>query len=180
MTDPRRARDIDLLDALDVFERVPFEGTVWRAVREGRDPIQGHPSGGRWDPGTFDVVYTALEPDGALAEINFHLSRQPVFPSKIRFILHKIEVRTRNTLKLEDMTSLVRLGVEERRYQEVLYSRTQAIGDAADFLGFDAIMAPNARWACLNLVLFTDRLGPEDLNVISAERVNIAEWAKRR
>ena len=73
MTDPRRARDIDLLDALDVFERVPFEGTVWRAVREGRDPIQGHPSGGRWDPGTFDVVYTALEPDGALAEINFQL-----------------------------------------------------------------------------------------------------------
>ena len=177
---PRKARDIALLDALDVFERVPFEGTVWRAVREGRDPIQGHPSAGRWDPGTFDVVYTALEPDGALAEINFHLSRQPVFPSKIRFVLHKIEVRTRKTLKLENMTTLARLGVEEGRYQEILYSRTQAIGDVADFLGFDAITAPNARWTCSNLVLFTDRLGPEDMNVISSERVDIAAWAKRR
>jgi RES domain-containing protein len=176
----RKARDIDLLDALDAFDRTPFEGVVWRAVREGRDPIQGHASGGRWDPGSFDVVYTALAADGALAEIHFHLSRQPVFPSKLRFALHEIQVRTRKTLHLPDMKVLARLGVEEGRYQEVLYSRTQAIGDAADFLGFDSLMAPNARWPCLNLVLFTDRLGPEDLTVHDSRRVDLSAWGRRR
>ena len=175
-----KARDLDLLDALDAFDRIPSEGIVWRAVRESRDPIQGHPSAGRWDPGIFDVVYTALEPDGALAEINFQLSRQPIFPSKIKFVLHRIAVRTRRTLELLDMKTLTRLGVDEGRYQEVLYSRTQSIGDVADFLGFDALMAPNARWPCLNLVLFSDRLGPDDLNVTSSEPVDIAAWAKRR
>ena len=61
----RRARDLKLLDALDALPRIPFEGTAWRAVRERRDPLQGHPSGGRWDLGTFDVLYTSMEPNGA-------------------------------------------------------------------------------------------------------------------
>jgi RES domain-containing protein len=57
----RRARDLELLDALDKQPRLAFEGTAWRLVREGRDPLQGHPAGARWDPGAFDVIYTSLE-----------------------------------------------------------------------------------------------------------------------
>ncbi|TIX45632.1 MAG: RES domain-containing protein, partial [Mesorhizobium sp.] len=90
----RRARDPDLLDALDAHAGVSFEGEVWRCVREEREPLQGYPSRARWDPGTFDVLYTSLEREGALEEIHFHLSRQPVFPSKIRSVLHRILVRT--------------------------------------------------------------------------------------
>jgi hypothetical protein len=149
-------------------------------VREGRDPIQGHASAGRWDPGVFDVLYTALEPDGALAEIHFHLSRQPVFPSTIRWRLHEIEVRSRKTLRLADMRALARLGVEEARYSEVLYDRTQEIGDAAHFLGFDGVLAPNARWPCLNLTLFTDRFAPDDLSSIRSKPVDVAAWGERR
>jgi len=180
MPDSRKARDLELLDALDALERTQFEGIVWRAVREGRDPMQGHPSAGRWDPGTFDVLYTALDPDGALAEIHFHLSRQPVFPSTIRWRLHEITVRTAKTLRLADMRALPRLGVDEARYSEILYVRTQEIGDAAHFLGFDGILAPNARWPCLNLTLFTDRIAPDDLGSTSPEPVDVAAWGERR
>lgn len=180
MAGGRKARDLELLDALDALERVSFEGTCWRAVREGRDPLQGHPSGGRWDPGTFDVLYTALEPDGAMAEIDFHLSRQPVFPSKIRFGLHEIAVTTRQTLKLANLDALVPLGLDKAAYQQVLYTRTQEIGDAAIFLGFDGLIAPSARWPCLNLVLFTDRLEPGDLRVIRAQSANIAAWRQEK
>jgi RES domain-containing protein len=180
MPDGRKARDLELLDALDGLERTPFEGTVWRVVREGRDPIQGHASAGRWDPGIFDALYTALEPDGALAEIHFHLSRQPVFPSMIRYHLHEIAVRTRKTLRLADMRALVGLGVDETRYAEVLYVRTQEIGDAAHFLGFDGILAPNARWPCLNLTLFTDRFAPADLGVVGSRLADVAAWGERR
>jgi hypothetical protein len=178
----RRARDIDLLDALDALPRTPFEGTVWRTVREGRDPLQGHPSGGRWDPGTFDVLYTSLERDGAVAEIHFHLSRQPVFPSKLVWQLHEITVRTTKTLRFADLSALAPLGVDSERYGEILYGRTQAIGDAADFLGFDGLIAPNARWPCQNLVIFTERVAPAGLAIRSSAAIDWATWreASRR
>ena len=179
MPSGRKARDLRLLDALDALERTQFEGAAWRAVREGRDPAQGHPSAGRWDPGTFDVLYTALEPDGAMAEIHFHLSRQPVFPSKIRYHLHELAIRTGRTLRLADMRTLVSLGVDDSRYQEILYARTQEIGDAAHFLGFDGVLAPSARWPCTNLVLFTDRFAPDDLKAMSSSAVDVAIWGQR-
>jgi RES domain-containing protein len=180
MPERRKARDLQLLDALDALERVPFEGIIWCVVREGRDPVQGHPSAGRWDPGGFDVLYTALEADGALAEIHFHLSRQPVFPSQIRYLLHEVAVRTRKSLRLADLRALADLGVEEARYSEILYARTQEIGDAAHFLGFDGVLAPSARWPCLNLTLFTDRFAPDDLSSLRSKPVDVAAWGTQR
>jgi RES domain-containing protein len=174
----RRARDLELLDALDALPRMPFEGTVWRVVRQGRDPLQGHPSGGRWDPGTFDVLYTSMAPDGAIAEIHFHLSRQPVFPSKLTYGLHEIAVSTKKTLHFADLSALTPLRVDSSRYAEIRYQRTQVIGDAADFLGFDGLIAPNARWPCQNLVIFTDRLAPADLDVLSVAAIDWTAWRK--
>ena len=175
----RKPRDRALLDALDAFDRVPYGGETWRVVREGRDPLQGSASGGRWDPTLFDVLYTSLDRDGAVAEVHFHLSRQPVFPSKIRHGLHRIRVRTRKTLRLPDLNVMVSLGVDPGRYREILYEPTQAIGDAAYFLGFDGIIAPNARWSCDNLILFTDQIAPDDLEVIESSKVDWIEWRKK-
>ena len=106
----RRARDIALLDALDAHAGVSFQGDVWRIVRQERDVLQGYPSKARWDPGTFDVLYSSMAREGALEEIHFHLSRQPVFPSKIQSVLHQISVQTRRTLKLADLTAVAALG----------------------------------------------------------------------
>jgi hypothetical protein len=179
MPGTRKPRDPALLDALDAFNRVPYAGETWRMVRTGRDPLQGSASGGRWDPTSFDVLYTSLHPDGAVAEVNFHLSRQPVFPSKIKYGLHRISVRTAKTLRLPDLKTIVPLGVDPSRYREILYEPTQAIGDAAYFLGFDSIIAPNARWACNNLILFTDQVAPDDLEVIERSEVDWAEWRRK-
>jgi RES domain-containing protein len=67
----RKPRDPALLDALDAFDRTHFAGETWRVVRKCRDPLQGSASGGRWDPALFDVLYTSLESDGALAEVRY-------------------------------------------------------------------------------------------------------------
>jgi len=174
-----KPRDAALLDALDSFARVPYDGETWRAVRKGRDPLQGSPSGGRWDPALFDVLYTSLAPEGAVAEVHFQLSRQPVFPSKIRYGLHRIRVRTAKTLKLPNLHSMAPLGVDSTRYREILYEATQAIGDAAYFLGFDSIIAPNARWSCNNLIVFSDQIGPADLELLDSSEVSWAEWGKK-
>src|SRR5260221_14030428 len=127
----RKPRDRALLDALDAFGRVPYAGETWRVVRHGRDPLQGSASGGRWDPTMFDVLYTSLHADRAVAEVHFHLSRQPVFPSKIRYGLHRIRVSTSKSLKLPTLSAMVPILVDPARYREVLYEPTQAIGDAA-------------------------------------------------
>jgi RES domain-containing protein len=172
----RRARDLELLDILDAHPGIAFQGDVWRIVRKERDVLQGFPAAARWDPGTFDVLYTSLERDGALAEIHFHLMRQPVFPSKMRSVIHKIAVRTQRMLKIADLEALEGLEVSRETYASLSYERTQEIGDAAAFLGFDGILAPSARWPCHNLVLFVDRLGPADLQVASSEAVDWADW----
>lgn len=176
---PRRARDLDLLDLLDAHEGVAFEGDVWRIVGEERDALQGYPAAARWDPGSFDVLYTSLERDGALAEIYFHLSRQPVFPSKLRWVIHRVAVRTRRTLRIADLGALAALGVTREAYATLAYERSQEIGDAAAFLGFDGILAPSARWPCQNLVLFVDRLAPDDLAVRDSEPVDWDAWRAR-
>jgi RES domain-containing protein len=180
MPGARKPRDPALLDALDAFARVSFRGETWRVVRHGRDPLQGSAAGGRWDPTAFDVLYTSMNPDGAVAEVNFHLSRQPVFPSKLRHRLHRIRVRTTKALKLADLDAMVPLGVDPARYREILYQPTQAIGDAAYFLGFDSIIAPNARWSCNNLILFTDQIAIAELQVVESSEVNWSEWRKRK
>jgi len=174
-----KPRDPALLDALDAFDRVRYTGETWRVVRNGRDPLQGSASGGRWDPTLFDVLYTSLNSDGAVAEVNFHLSRQPVFPSRIRHGLHRIRVRAIKALRLPDLAAMVPLGVDPSRYRVLLYEPTQAIGDAAYFLGFDSIIARNARWSCNNLILFTDQIAVADLEVIESSEVNWTEWRKK-
>ncbi len=176
----RVARDLDLLDLLDSHQGVSFEGEVWRIVREGIDVLQGYPAKARWDPGTFDVLYTSLEREGALEEIHFHLSRQPVFPSKLRSSLHRIAIRTQKTLKLADLESVRGLGVTPETYSSLTYERTQQIGDAAAFLGFDGILAPSARYRCQNLIIFCDRFTPTDLSVVHSEPVDWAAWRQQR
>ncbi|HUO86349.1 MAG TPA: RES family NAD+ phosphorylase [Thermoanaerobaculia bacterium] len=171
-------RDIELLDALDGHEGIQISAPAWRAVRTGRDPLVGHPSRGRWDPGTFDVIYTSLEREGALAELYFHLSRQPVFPTKTTFSLHQLRVRGENTLRFLDLRELEPLGVEESQYSSILYERTRSIGDAAHFLGFDGIVAPSARWNCLNMVLFTDQVNPAVVEVVESSLIDWDDWRR--
>lgn len=176
----RLARDIALLDVLDARRRASHKGEVWRIVRDGKDPLAGYPAKARWDPGTFDVLYTSLAREGALEEIHFHLSRQPVFPSKLRSVLHRISVRTERTLLLGDWQALAEFGVPIETYRDLNYARTQEIADAAAFLGFDAVLAPSARWPCMNLTLFTEHFAPDSLSVVHSEPVDWNAWREER
>jgi hypothetical protein len=125
----------------------------------------------------MSVLYGATEADGAIAEINFHLSRgQPIFPSKIRHDLFELNVKCDRALILANMEDLRRLGVEDNRYRELLYGRTQEIAAAAAFLGFDGIVAPSARWACQTIVLFLDSIDLEDVKQISVAPIDWVKW----
>lgn len=175
------AHDDRLLDALSEMKPAPFEGTAWRVVRDGRSPFDGSKAAGRWNTADVSVLYSSLEADGALSEIYFHLSLgQPVFPSKMRHRLYGMSVKAQKTLKLLDIDQLTKLGVEMERYREILYARTQEIGAAAAFLGFDGLIAPNARFNCANLVLFLDNLDLDGLDVVEEAPVDWAAWKGAR
>jgi RES domain len=178
--DIRRARDIALVDVIDAFRREPIAQPVWRVVRAERDPVQGSPSHSRWCNARFDVLYTSFEKDGAIAEMHAFLSLQPVFPSQPKWLAHELRVSANRTLRLADLPTLRRLGVDTSRYKDRNYARTQEIADAAYFLDFDGLIAPSARWSCLNAVLFTERLAPEQIVAVGkAAPVDWRVWRKK-
>jgi RES domain-containing protein len=178
-SDIRKARDVALLDRLDACARETFDGEVWRVVRGGRDPLLGHASVGRWSDGRFDVLYTSLERETALAEIFALLTAQPVFPSKSSFFAHRLRVRATRILRLPDDASLAHLGIDVAGYRERRYAKTQEVGDAAHFLDFQAIVAPSARLAGANLILFTEKFEPQALSLIESDEAPI-DWQAYR
>lgn len=125
----------------------------------------------------MSVLYGAAHRDGGIAEIHFHLNRgQSVFPSRMRHDVFELAVKAQQTLVLADMDQLRRLGVEDSRYRELLYTRTQEIGAAAAFLGFDGLIVPSARWNCQNIILFLDAIDLAEVRTVSSDPVDWKAW----
>lgn len=184
----RRRRDNALIDAIEGHAPVTFEGTVWRVARSGRSPLACGRGGGRWDDGTFDVLYTSQEQHGAIAEMYFHLMKgQPVFPSKVEFRTHELNISLNRALKLLNLDALTTLGLDTSRYGQLAYDRvsdeyprSQDIAEAAHFLEFDGLMAPSARWACLNVILFCDRVPPGAMEAVKDHGlIDWPTWTKK-
>lgn len=186
MVEIRPRRDSALIDAVEALTPVAFAGAVWRVVRESRDPTLCSRSGGRWDDGTFEVLYTAAERDGAVAEMYFHLARgQPVFPSQVRYRLHELHVALERALRLADLDALAGVGIDTSRYgqlsyqeRETEYPRSQDVAEAAHFLEFDGLIVPSARHTCLNVVLFCDRVPPAALRAVKDH--GLVDWQTSR
>lgn len=187
MSRSSKRRDLALIDGIEAIAPTPFSGTVWRVVREGRDPLEGRASGGRWDDGTFDVLYTSLEREGALAEMYFHLRRgQPIFPSRVRYELYELSLSLERALKLLDLAALGSLGVTPEAFGRLSYEervseypRTQDIAEVAHFLEFDGLLVPSARRDCLNAVVFCERCAPSQKEVlVSHGLIDWAAWEK--
>jgi len=175
------AKDDRWLVLLGAIPGRGYGGPMWRVVRTGRDVLDGSRGAGRWNTAEMSVLYGAAEADGALAEINFHLNRgQSVFPSRMQHDLFELEIATQQTLVLADMDHLRRLGVDDSRYRELLYERTQEIGAAAAFLGFDGLIAPSARWECQNIVLFLDAINQEEIRPVAVQPVDWKAWRQAR
>ena len=169
MSSGGRVHDRSILDALEKLDPEPYDSDVWRVARKGRDPLRGSSANGRWGaPGELEVLYTAEQRDGALAEVGFRLSLEPVWPSLISTPNPYFGGRRQGrTLRLVDMRELGNLGVDIARYETFEYGATQAIAAAAHFLEFDGMLVPSARFACSNLALFTEPFRPPDISSLS-------------
>lgn len=126
--------------------------------------------------GETAVLYASSERDGALAELAYHWSQITPFPTKPA-VVHSLKVGVERIIRLEQ-ADLKKIGVERARYGDVNYGRTQEIGAAAAFLGFDGLIVPSARWHCENLILFANE---RDLSImleaVGTEPVDLRAWA---
>jgi RES domain-containing protein len=174
-----RVHDRTILDALENIDPEALEREVWRVTRRGRDPVRGAVANGRWNAiGEFEVLYTSADPEGALAEVGYRLSLEPVWPSKLKHQLHRLSIQTERALRIETLDQLQALGVDTTKFQNFDYEATQAIAAAAHFLEFDALIVPSARFPTTNTVLFLDRLRstPE---IVGTADVDWAAWRVR-
>ena len=180
-----RPRDIQLLDAIDALTAKPFEGTLWRVVKEGRDPLACSAVGGRWDDRTFDVLYTSKKPEGAVAEMYFHITRgQPVIPSKVKYVLFELTAEIQSCIELPTLDHLARLGLRTEQYGQLSYfertqeyPRTQEIAEVVYFLGHGGLIVPSARYATENVVIYCDRISPGNLSVTKGH--GFIDWPSR-
>ncbi|WP_299211266.1 RES family NAD+ phosphorylase [uncultured Tateyamaria sp.] len=177
MSPRRSSHDVALLDALSELPEVPFEGNFWRVVNGVRSPLDGSKGAGRWNVRENEVLYCALEKDGALSEIYFHINRQQsVFPSRLTSTVHKLKATFGRTLDLSDIDLLSRIGVDPGRYTEILYDQTQKIGEAVNFLGFEAVLVPNARHNSINLVVFPQNCDLDEISQVEANQIDWTAW----
>ncbi|MCY4406362.1 MAG: RES family NAD+ phosphorylase [Rhodospirillaceae bacterium] len=175
--------DPSLLDGLSEFGAERFEGEVFRATRTNADPVAASISGGRWAPPPdgntgHSVLYTSLERDGALAEVASFLAQLTPIPGPRPIKVTRLAVATARTMRLV-RADLGGLGVDLARFGERDYDRTQKIGAALVFLGFDGLIAPSARWSCDNLMIFGDNHAlTEELEAVDEELVEWRAWAQ--
>jgi RES domain-containing protein len=180
----RPPRPQALVDAIEAESPTAFSGIVWRVVTDGFDVLRSARAGGRWDDGSFDVLYTSSERDGALAESWFHASKGlPVIPSRVSKRIYKIEAEIGRVLDLSNAQKLQSFGVNIGAYGRLHYERRtdeyptlQQIAEAAHFYEYQAIIVPNARWPTSNVVVFTEHTPRSALTLLEDELVDLKSW----
>ncbi len=168
--------DPRILDALSAIEQVSLEATVYRAVFQGRDPTVGSLAGGRWSPPqTFEALYTSLDAECAIAEVRYHLERQPIFPGR-PVELHTLSVVTERTIDISTGKACRALRLDEAALTSLDYTACQEVGHAAEFLGFDSLKVRSARCDSDNMVIIVCHL----TNAIEPASCEVVDWSRYR
>ena len=182
---PRQIRDQRLLDNLETIPQSPYNGAVWRSVKEGRDPLICWRSGGRWDDKTFDVLYTSETREAAIKERRFHLYQgQPIPPSKAEYELFELHVSLQAVMSFPTLDTLTAVKMDVVDYgqasyfeKEREYPSSREIAEACSFLGADGILVPSAREASSNnLVIFCEQNTKIELRIKKSH--GKIEWDK--
>ena len=185
MTSHRPPRPKALLDAIEAETSTTFSGPVWRVVTDGFDPLHPSRAGGRWDDGSFDVLYTSASRDGAMAESWFHAAKgQPIIPSKVAKRLFQMEADLHRVLDLSSNDKLASLGVNMAAYGRLSYIQRieeypslQQVSEVAFFHEYQAVIVPSARWPATNVVIMTEHISLAQLEIVADELVDLGAWA---
>ena len=171
--------DPSLIEILDSLDTNDFTGDLWRTSWKSRDPLLGGSSGGRWSISNgVEVLYTSLDRDVSLAELHHHLSLAPVF-SSCNMLIYRLQAKRLKLLNLCSPTMLRTLNLGSQGNENEELKKSQEIGSAAHFLGYQGILVPSKRRDGDNCVLFPDLLDPnESLEVMAKYEINWPSWIR--
>lgn len=150
-----------ILDALEALKGEFWEGEVWRVVFGARNPLLANTSGARWNPRDTAALYTSLEKDTALAELDHLRSIQTPPTRRSGYTLHRLFVRVDRLLDLRDGEVLTSMGVTDDDLVGDDLTACQSVGGAAEWLGCDGLLVPSARATGVNLVIFVNKQDPD-------------------
>ena len=122
--------------------------------------------GGRWNPpDSFATLYTATDIPTVDAEFDRQLALARLRPESVRpRDLATIRVELRRVLDLRDPSVRSALGVNAEELLSDDPAITRAIGEAAQHLGYEAVVSPSAaRDAGHVVVLFLTNRSPKSL-----------------
>jgi RES domain-containing protein len=150
-----------LVDALDQIEPSPYRGEAFRHVSADRHPLSGAGArslGGRWNPpNSFATLYLADSAATAEREFLRFVARSNLRPGDfLPRRLYRLEVRLCTVVDLtqpELPEALAEVDLESDAL-----GPTQAIGEAAQYLGYEGILAPSAAGTGTVLAVFNDQL----------------------
>ncbi len=169
-------RDPDLLKHLEGCREGPFEGAVHRVVWADRSVVRGSSGArGRWSSpdSQFEVLNTSFMSEGASAEFEAFWSLFEQRPDK-QALNWKLCVRLKRAIEL-DFGALETLRVWRSEYGGREYSRTQEVSDAVNYLGYDGLIVPCARYACRNLIIYIQNLARDC--VVEEDDSRVFEWS---
>ena len=167
-----------LVDAIDRLEPIAYGGNLFRHVATGRHPLSGagaRSQGGRWNPPqSFATLYLADRKATIEGEFRRMARRQGLDPGQfLPRRIYRIEVELQAVIDLTQTTSLPD-ALSDLEFSSDDLTATQAIGEAGQYLGREAILAPSAAGEGNVLAVFIDRLLPES----RVDYVDFEVWTK--
>ena len=148
-----------LENALASLQSSAWSGRVYRVMLNDYPPDRENTQGARWNPPDVAAIYTCFEPAVCIAEIEYSLARQPR-PVKrdLRKTLYEIEVTLAAVVDLTPLLPhLDRIGIGSAQLFADNMKTSQEIGRLITWFGFDALIAPSARYEGRNLVIYPGR-----------------------
>ena len=121
--------------------------------------------GGRWNPpDSFATLYLASTLDTAVAEVARGFAAQGRrIEEAVGLVDYHYDVELRAVLDLRAEASLEVVGLTAADTGSSDRRRCQGIGDAAHYIGVEAICAPSAVGDGYVLAVFTDKQGPDSV-----------------
>lgn len=155
-----------LVAAIDQLDPATYSGAAYRHVASHYNPLSGagaRSQGGRWNPkGSYSTLYLARERATAIAEFQRMASRAGRAPADfLPRRLYTYRLRLNGLLDLTDPDALAAVDLTAADLSSDDLSRCQAVGEAAQHLGREGVIAPSATTSGTVIAVFFDRLDPE-------------------
>lgn len=158
----------DLIEALGRVTPARFSGIAYRQIALGYQTLSGEGAramGGRWNPpGSFPVLYTSPSVDVVVAEVVRKAKRAGFAPEDLmprRLVTYSVELQRVLDLSAEPNRQLTGFSLDVVTDDDLRIC--QAIGEAAHYMGLEAILAPSAATAGSALSIFLNKLLPDSM-----------------